>query len=322
MNLSQVFIQSANQTLHLVPSVLLIMFIALVGTQVLMQLGSFRKLEPVGRPLALAAHLPCESSIAFISSIGSTLAANTMIAKFYQDGTINRKEVTLSAILNTTPVYLREGLTYQLAVVLPALGTKVGSIYFLTFLLVGVVKIFFVIVYGRMSLKRRDVLVCPTTSQWQKPSLGNALSSAVKTQKRTFIRIATIFTGLTYVTLFSTNAGLLTWVSQYISPLTMKLSLPASTAIPIGTFVVSPLIGVTSIGALIRGGEITEYYGILASLLGGFLMVPVFSLKHSLPTYSSIFGFKLGISIVAISTGLGMLVRGGIFFLFLMLGPL
>lgn len=322
MNLPQVLIQSANQTLHLVPSVLLIMFIALVGTQALIQLGFFRKLEPIGRPLALAAHLPCESSIAFISSIGSSLAANTMIAKFYQDGTINRKEATLSAILNTTPVYLREGLTYQLAVVLPALGTKVGSVYLLTFLLVGVVKILFVIVYGKMALKRRDVLICPSTSPWQKPSLGNALSSAIKVQKRTFIKIATIFTGLTYVTLFSTNAGFLTWVSQYISPLTMKLSLPASTAIPIGTFVVSPLIGVTSIGALIRSGEITEYYGILASLLGGFLMVPIFSLKHSLPTYSAIFGFRLGISILAISMGLGMLVRGGIFLFFLLLGPL
>lgn len=319
MDISHIIVESANQTIHLVPRVILIMFVTLILTHTLVQLGFFRKLEPMARPLALAAHLPCESSIAFISSIGSTLTANTMIAKFYRDGTINRKEATLSAILNTTPVYLKEAFTYQLAVVLPALGVTAGSVYFFTFLLVGAIKIVFVILYGRIALKRREVTVCPTSDEWQKPTLKDALSAAIKKQGMIFARIGLMFTGLTYLTLFATNAGLSAWLSQYISPLTLKLSLPASTAIPIGTFMVSPLIGVTSIGALIRSGEITEYCGVLASLLGGFLMIPVFFLKHGLPTYGAIFGLRVGISILIISMGLGMLVRGGAFLFFLFL---
>jgi hypothetical protein len=243
-----------------------------------------------------------------------------MVAKFHEDGRINRKEATLSAILNTTPVYLKEALTYQLPVVLPALGAKVGFVYFSIFLLVGVVKILFVIIYGKIALPHRGITVCPGESKWQKPGLRDALYASLTKRKRLFLRVALLFTGLTYLTLLATNAGVLTELSRYISPLTMKLSLPASTAIPIGTFIVNPLIGVTSIGALLRGGEITEYCGILASLLGGFLMLPVFSLKHGLPTYSAIFGLRFGVSILAISTGLGMLVRGGAFLFFLLLG--
>ncbi|VVB72126.1 Uncharacterised protein [uncultured archaeon] len=44
-------------------------------------------------------------------------------------------------------------------------------------------------------------------------------------------------------------------------------------------------------------------------MLGSLFMLPVYSIRSLLPNYTSVFGMRLGLSLVAISTGISVLVR-------------
>ncbi|RKY36723.1 MAG: hypothetical protein DRP73_02895 [Candidatus Omnitrophota bacterium] len=79
----------------------------------------------------------------------------------------------------------------------------------------------------------------------------------------------------------------------------------------------SPLIGATSVSTLVKEGKLTDFQAIITCMLGGFLMLPVFSLRYSLAKYTAIFGFGLGINIILVSALLGMLIRGIFLLVFL-----
>jgi len=44
-------------------------------------------------------------------------------------------------------------------------------------------------------------------------------------------------------------------------------------------------------------------------MLGSMFMLPVFTIRSTLPNYTSIFGVKLGVSLTAVSAGISIMVR-------------
>ena len=153
-------VEAIEQTAYLVTRMGTVMFISLFGVELLMQLGAMRFLRPIGRPVARLANLPTESAVSFLAGIGSMIAAHTITAQHYADGRLDRRELALTGVLNTVPFHFKETLTFQLPVVLPLLGTKLCLIYVTAFWLTGIIKIIFVVVYGRLQLQsqpgRRD----------------------------------------------------------------------------------------------------------------------------------------------------------------------
>lgn len=314
-----ILIQSVKDTLHFAPR-LVVIFVALLVTELLLQFGILKKLEFMGRPLVKLAHLPHESVISFITAFGSPLAANTMLAKLVQEAIISTKEAFLSAMLNGIPTYIKETFTYQFAVIMPALGPKIGTVYLVTFLLAGVVKSAFVILVGRTTLKKKGKLEkVPVYEDCERPIFKTILPNAFKKQTRIFCRISLIFILVTFIVAGLINSGSIEAVKKYISPITRALNLPEEAVIPITTFALSPLVGASGIGALLQTGKITEKEGIIIALLGGLLALPVYALRHSLAYYASIFGFRLGMTILITSIGIGMFVRGTVLLLFLLI---
>lgn len=321
------FVQSAIDTWHIVPRVLIIMFVSLYVSQVLIEAGLFKKLEFMGRPLARLANLPHEAGVTFLVSFGSVLAGNTMLAKLHQEGRIDDRQTLLSALLNTTPVYVKETFTYQIPVMIPLLGIKVGLLYFLTFIVSGIIKTLFVIVYGRMRLKGPESAersVDPnsantgmTTQRKFGRKFGGVFVLAFTRQRKIFLKVSAIFVLTTFIIFLLINNGLITELIDYVRPLTDFFRLPPSCVLPVGTYMFSPLVGATSLGAMLKDGMLTDLQGITACVLGSLLMLPIFTLRYSFAKYTSIFGFSLGSSILLVSTGLGMLSRGAFLFLFL-----
>jgi hypothetical protein len=62
---------------------------------------------------------------------------------------------------------------------------------------------------------------------------------------------------------------------------------------------------------------LSDFQAVVACMLGGLLMLPVFSIRFSLANYMAIFGFSLGANIVLVSTILGMIVRAVFLAIFL-----
>jgi len=315
--------QSLIDTWHIVPRVLIIMFISLYFSQVLTESGVFDRLEFIGRPLAWLANLPHEAGITFVTSFGSVLAGNTMIAKLYQEKKIDSSQTLLTALLNTTPVYIKETFTYQIPVIIPLLGIKVGLLYFLTFIASGIIKIFFVIIYGRARLKGPESEIrsldpaSANTNITPKGRFGKVLIVSFTRQRKVFLKVSAIFISTTFLILLLINNGVIKGLVDYVGPLTNFFDLPPSCVLPVGTYMFSPLVGATAIGAMLKDGMLSDLQGITACLLGSVLMLPVFSLRYSFAKYTSIFGLSLGSKILLVSTGLGMLNRAAFLLFFL-----
>ena len=322
------FIQSLFDTWRIVPGVLIIMFISLYVSQVLIELGLFKKLEFIGKPLASLSNLPREAGITFVASFGSVIAGNVMIAKLYQDKKIDSSQTLLTALLNTTPVYLKETFTYQIPVMIPLLGIRAGLLYFLTFIVSGIVKVIFVIIYGRIRLQSNnpgtDTLDpdCVDSGRVDmntitRSKFGKTLILSFARQKKIFFKISIIFVSTTFFIFLLINNGIVKGLADYVQPLTEFFKLPPASVLPVGTYMFSPLVGAGLIGALIKNGTLSDLQGFTACLLGSLLMLPIFAVRYSFAKYASLFGFLMGSKILFVSTGLGMLNRV-IFLMFLL----
>jgi hypothetical protein len=313
----EIILQSIKDTFDYAPR-LGVVFFALFATEVLFQCGGLQKLEFIGRPIVKLARLPSESVIAFITAIGSPLAANTMVAQLCQENVLSTKESYLSALVNGIPTYIKETFTYQLAVIMPALGPKIGGVYLATFLLGCVCRIVFVIVTGRIILTKKNSI----RKQHQHPerrtiNTKTIIWTALRKQTRTFVRICIIFLVVTFSLACLINSGVVYSTKKYLAPITNILNLPEESIIPVSTFALSPLVGASGIGALLNSGRVTERQGIIMVLLGGLLLLPIYGIRYSLAYYASIFGFRLGVGILVTSIGIGMVVRAFVLLLFI-----
>ena len=316
-------VQALVDTWAVTPRVLIVMVLSLYGSQVLIELGVFDKLAFIGRPLVRIARLPAHAGLTFVTSLGSVVAGNAMLARLQQEGKLDGGQTFLTALLNSTPIYIRESITYQLPVMLPLLGMKVGGVYFVAFLAAGVVRVLFVILAGRwrypvpVELVPGDENDKADAPGKRKPRLREAFVHGFTRQRKMLLRVGTTFVVITFLIFLLMHSGLISKVVPYVKPLTDLFDLPAACVVPLGAYILSPLVGATSIGAMLRDGLLSDWQGIVACLLGSILMLPVFTLRFSFPRYAAIFGVRLGTKILATSTGLGMLTRAVFLFFFL-----
>jgi hypothetical protein len=313
--MTALLIKALADTWHIALRVLLIMFLSLYGSQVLIELGVFEKLAFIGRPLARFARLPAQAGLTFVTSLGSVVAGNAMLATLHQEGKVDGGETYLIAILNSTPMYIRETFTYQLPIMLPLLGVRVGGVYLAAFLSAGLVRVLFVIVAGRLCFGARGAVKNaleaenPALPGRMRPGLRAALVHGFTRQRKLLFRVGAVFLLITFLILLLIDSGLVGMVVPHVKPLTDLLDLPPSCVVAIGAYILNPLVGATSIGAMLRDGHLSEWEGIVACLLGSILMLPVFTLRVSFPRYAAIFGVRLGTKILATSTVLGMVTR-------------
>ncbi len=92
--------QVCKETLTLLRQVLPAMFFGLFGVELLVRLGLMRRLEVIGEPLTRISHLPPQSIHAFLTSFGSLIAANVMLARHYEEKIISREALVLGSVFN------------------------------------------------------------------------------------------------------------------------------------------------------------------------------------------------------------------------------
>ena len=321
--MENIFIKTLQNTFSFVPPILIIMFFSLFISGLLVESGVIRKLEFIAKPLVRSANLPKEAGFGFLISFGSPLAGNIFLAQSYRKGLINKEEAFVSSLFCSVPVYIKETFTYQIPVMIPVLGLKIGGIYFLSFLLSGFAKLFFVISFGKIRLKKNshnkdsDNFSFKHFIQPVKRKFMNIVLSTFKSQTKLFLKVSSFFVSMTFIVFLLINIGFLNKVKNVVEPLTGIFKLPSESILPITTYIFNPLLGATSVSTLVKEGKLNDFQAIVTCMLGGFLMLPVFSFRSSLPKYTSIFGFNLGMSIILVSTFLGMFVRGIFLFAFL-----
>lgn len=314
------------QTLDNTVSTMITVFIMLFLTGLMVEMNVFQRISHLASPLISLSHLPAVSASTFVISLGSALAANTVIARLKAEGQLTERQAFLSAIMNSVPVYFRELFTYQLAFVIPVLGIFVGGAYAVISIATGLIKLALVLVLGRAYLPG-DASASSVSSTSSKSSTSSSLSAAplqpppiqarknlkeaakksLRGQSRIFLRIAGLYFIMTLLVLYLSREGILQ--SLDVIPLAHFFSVPPETIIPLSIYVASPKAGIALLGPLIQNDGISETKALIVLMLGSLFMLPFYSLRSLLPNYTSVFGMRLGLSLVIISTGISVAVR-------------
>jgi hypothetical protein len=137
--------------------------------------------------------------------------------------------------------------------------------------------------------------------------LRKAAIKSLRGQTRIFLRIAGLYFVMTFLVLYLSREGI--FESLDVLPLANFFGVPPETVIPLTIYVASPKAGITLLGPLIQNGGISETKALIVLMLGSLFMLPFYSLRSLLPNYTSVFGIKLGLSLVIISTSISVAVR-------------
>jgi hypothetical protein len=192
-------------TLNFALPVLITIFLGLFFAGFLVQLGVLGRISFLSRLLVAIAHLPGDCVTPFMISIGSTVAANGMIARFRQDDLIDDKEVFLCAMTDSIPAYVREIFTYLISIVVPVLGLIADSLYAFIFIVTALVKMMVIILLGSLLLDARSYAI-QSYSAPEVP-IGGAAANALRGQARSFLRIASVYLAMTFLIFLLRDRG-------------------------------------------------------------------------------------------------------------------
>jgi hypothetical protein len=295
------------ETLDTTISTMATVFLMLFLTGLMTEMGMFQRISYLARPLASISHLPAVSASTFVVSLGSALAANTMIARMKEEGHLSERQTFLCAIMNSVPVYFRELFTYQLAFVVPVLGLFVGGVYAVVAVSTGIIKLLLVMILGRAYLSGESTENVELIEPKPKKNIVDASVKSLKGQGRLFLRIAGLYFFMTFLVLYLNKEGILQSLNAL--PLAQIFGVPPETIAPLTIYVASPKAGITLLGPMIQSGSITEVKALTVLMLGSLFMLPVYSIRSLMPNYTGVFGMKMGLSLVVISTGISVLVR-------------
>lgn len=294
------------RTLQFALPVLTTIFLGLFFAGLLAEMGALNRISRVSRPLVSLAHLPEICASSFVVSLGSTVAANSMVASFKEDNSLENKEVFLCTMINSIPAYIREIFTYQIPIVVPALGLFAGGLYAMVFMVTAIVKILVVIILGRTLFEPRSYgQMAPEAKK--SVSLDRAVSKVLRSQRRIFLRIASVYLIMTYILFILRERGL--FESMSVLPIAGIFGIPPESMVPLTTYVASPILGISMLGPMIKSGSVSEVQAMIVLMLGSMFMLPVFALRSMVPNYTALFGPRLGLSVVVVSTGISILVR-------------
>lgn len=286
--------------------VIIVIALGLFGTGLLIELGLMQKLSIIAGPLFRHTNLPESCASAFVVSLGSAVAANSMVVQVRSSGCINDTEAMLCAMLNSTPAYIREILTYQIPIVLPALGYFVGGFYVGVFILTAIIKIAIVIILSKLLLEKNNCKMADMQTM-KKISFKDAVKRTFKKEKRLFTKIAVVYLVMTAIVFYLREKGAFEVFS--VLPLAEMFHIPSESIVPLTTYIASPIMGISLLGPMLTDNGISPVQAMIVLMLGSMFMLPIFGIRSLLPRYVSLFGARVGTKIVAISTGISVFVR-------------
>jgi hypothetical protein len=286
--------------------ILIVIAIGLFGTGLLIELGLMQKLSVLAGPLFRHTNLPESCASAFVVSLGSTVAANSMVVQVRNSGCINDTEAMLCALLNSTPAYVREILTYQIPIVLPALGYIVGGFYVGVFILTAIIKVSIVVILSKLLLEKNNCKMADIQTM-KKISFNDAVKRTFKKEKRLFTKIAVVYLAMTTIVFYLRENGVFEVFS--VLPLAEMFQIPSESIVPLTTYIASPIMGISLLGPMLNDNGISPVQAMIVLMLGSMFMLPIFGIRSLLPRYVSLFGARIGTKIVAISTSISIFVR-------------
>jgi len=282
---------------------LVYMGVGLLVGQAIESLGWAARLGGLAAPLLRWGHLRRECGASFTAAFFSGILANTMLVTLWQDGTISRREMTVTYLLNSgLPVYLLH-LPTTFFIILP-LTKQAGLIYLGLTLSAAALRTAAYLIYARVRLPgyQEGEGAAAAPAPMQKKVLLQEIWG--KFQQR-FSRVI-LYTIPIYLLIFILNdGGFFKWLRQAAAGHVAVGFLPMEAAsVVIFSVATEFTSGMAAAGAFMQAGTLTVQQTVIALILGNIVATPIRAIRHQLPSHMGIFSPKLGTEYLLLSQGL------------------
>ncbi|MBC2715177.1 MAG: hypothetical protein HF978_07710 [Desulfobacteraceae bacterium] len=285
--------------------------VGVIVAEFLVALGWINRITWITRPLTSLGHLKKECGASFLTAFLSPAAGNAMLVRYHEAGLIGRRELLISAIVNTFPGIVMHWRT-MLPVALPLIGVS-GLIYYGLLVLVGLIKTVVALLMGRFFLEAGNPSfseVC--TEKVGTPSMSwELLVDSAKKSRKTIFRIICTTVPITLVMFLLINAGVFDHLNKGLAFLTAFVPLTPEALSIVAIRLGSNVGAFTVAGNLLYAGSITGRDVVLSLLIGNLLASGI-NLRYLVPYYFGIFGPGVGVRVLAVSTGLRVVVMIGL----------
>jgi hypothetical protein len=258
--------------------------------------GWTERLAVMARPFMRWGHLSPEMGSAFTTAFFSGTAALAMLATFLREGAMDRRQVTLSVLLDTFPSYFLH-LPVTFFVILPLVG-KAGLLYLLLTFGAALLRFGAVIAYTRLAFPATQE--GPARERGMPGTWGELLENALTKLLSRLSRILLIVAPVYMLMLLVSDLGFFHWLRK-----SLALGV-GSTLFPvegISVIILSLMAEITSgyaaAGAMLESGTLSLGQTVLALLIGQIIGTPLRALRHQVPYYVGVFSPAMGIRLMA-----------------------
>jgi len=309
--MSLILTASLISSVKFLATMLPIFVAGVIAAELLVALGWINRIARITRPLTSLGHLQKECGASFLTAFLSPAAGNAMLVQYHESGLIGRRELLISAIVNTFPGIVMHWRT-MLPVALPLIGVS-GLIYYGLLVLVCLIKTLVALLAGRFFLEAGN-------SSFSRAYAGKTGTSSMswgllidcaKKSRKTIFRIICTTVPITFVMFLFINAGVFDHLNKGLAFLTAFTSLTPEALSIVAIRLGSNVGAFTVAGNLLYAGSITGRDVVLSLLIGNLLASGI-NLRYLVPYYFGIFGPGVGVRVLAISTGLRVMVMTGL----------
>jgi hypothetical protein len=290
----------SHRLLYPLAKLMLAMALGLLLGNLMEGAGLSRRFGRFALPWLRWGHLQESSAAAFTTALASSAAANTMLMNSYQENTISRQELVLSALVLTLPTYLLH-LPSTFFIITPFVG-QIGVLYLAILLAAALVRTFLFLVYGRLHLP--VPAPCPECALIAPPNWRRVWVESWPKFKKRLGRILLVTIPIFLIIFLAQESGWFRWLNQWLAGSLRGTAIPTESLSIIGlSLAAETSAGFAAAGAFLQTGALTAREILLTLLLGTVISTPMRAVRHQLPYYMGIFSPHLGLRLMLLSQG-------------------
>jgi len=310
----QIFIESAALSFSLLSKSLPPIVLGLVLAELIVVLNAAERIAFIARPITRFSHLGDAAGASFMMAFFSAASANSMLAGYYDDRIIEKRELFVASLVNSFPATTMHWRSL-LPVLIPLLGFT-GLVYFGLLMLVGLLKTVLVMVAGRLLLEAKtessnigaDGLASDKggaeRSSRDRMPMREALKLSFRAAKPKVVRVTKMTTGIMLLVSVLIEIGAFDALSLHMSGIQNILPLPAAGISIIAAQFAGYVAAYTVAGGLLAAGELSGKEVVVTLMIGNVITSITWAIRWLIPSHAGIFGPRIGTELVVFSTGL------------------
>jgi len=290
--------------------------LGLVLAETIVVLDVVDRIAFLAKPITKFAHLSDEAGASFMMAFFSAASANSMLASYYNDRLIEKRELFVASLVNSFPATTMHWRSL-LPVLIPLLGFT-GLVYFGLLMFVGLLKTGLVMMIGRILLDGKvespaafTVPETETNAATEKEKtrkgrlpLSEVLVISAKSAKPNVVRVVKMTTAVMFLVSILIEAGAFEQLSFHLSGVRNYLPLPAAGLSIVAAQFAGYVAAYTVAGGLLAAGELSGKEVVVTLMIGNVITSAAWAFRWLIPSHAGIFGPRIGTELVIFSTGL------------------